>query len=249
MRPRAILFDLFDTLVDLYMERLPESNVGGRRVSYTYPALHAEIRQHTDVAFDSFARQLADVDRGLRAAQAEGREISTRVRFRELAQRLGLDVPGLPEALTRVHMGALRQVAHTPPHHDAVMGSLRGAYRLAVCSNFSDARTALDVLEEAKLLRHLDAAVISEDVGWRKPRPEIFRACLDRLGVTPEETLHVGDRLREDVGGAAELGLRTCWLTRRVPEPDAALREHSGTAPTLVLADLAELPEALLSLE
>lgn len=248
MRPRAILFDLFDTLVDLHMERLPESHVGGQRVNYTYPALHAEILRHADVAFDSFARELADVDRGLRASQAEGREISTRVRFGALAERLGLEVPGLPEALTRVHMAALRGVAHVPPHHDYVMGALRGGYRLAVCSNFSDARTAREVLEEANLLRHLDAAVISEEVGWRKPRPEIFRACLERLGVAAHETLHVGDRLREDVAGAGELGLRTCWLTRRVADPEAALGEHAGPPPTLVVSDLADLPRRLADL-
>jgi putative hydrolase of the HAD superfamily len=245
---RAILFDLFDTLVDLYMDRLPESSVGGRRVNYTYPALHAEILRHADVEFESFTRHLADVDRGLRASQAEGREVSTRARFRELAERLGLDVPGLPESLTRVHMGALRGVAYAPPHHDRVMESLRRGYRLAVCSNFSDTRTALDVLEEARLLRHFDAAVISEDVGWRKPRPEIFRACLERLDVAPEETLHVGDRLIEDVGGAGGLGLRTCWLTRRVADPEAALRDHAGPPPTLVVADLADLPEQLRGL-
>jgi putative hydrolase of the HAD superfamily len=245
---RAILFDLFDTLVDLYMDRLPESSVGGRRVNYTYPALHAEILRHADVEFESFARHLTEVDRGLRASQADGREISTRARFRQLAERLGLDVPGLPESLTRVHMGALRGVAHVPPHHDRVMESLRRGYRLAVCSNFSDARTALDVLEEARLLRHFDAAVISEEVGWRKPRPEIFRACLERLDVAPEETLHVGDRLLEDVGGAGGLGLRTCWLTRRVADPEAALRDHAGPPPTLVVADLADLPEQLRGL-
>ncbi len=248
MPVRAILFDLFDTLVDLYMERLPESSRGGSRFGYSHSAVHAEILRHADVEFERFARELADVDRGLRAIQAEGREISTRTRFRELALRLGVDAPGLPEALTRAHMGLLRRVAHTPPHHDRLMESLGAEYRLAICSNFSDARTALDLLEEARLLRHFDATVISEEVGWRKPRPEIFRACLERLGVGPDETLHVGDRLREDVAGASELGVRTAWLTRRVADPAAALREHVGPAPTLVLRDLAELPEAVRAL-
>jgi putative hydrolase of the HAD superfamily len=85
-------------------------------------------------------------------------------------------------------------------------------------------------------------------VGFRKPRPEIFRACLDALGVAPEETLHVGDRLAEDVGGARASGLSTCWITRRVSDPARALEAHTGAHPDLVISDLQELPERLRAL-
>jgi len=64
-------------------------------------------------------------------------------------------------------------------------------------------------LEEMGLAERLDVAVFSSDVGLRKPRPEIFERALVELGVAPERTLFVGDRLREDVGGAHELGMRT----------------------------------------
>jgi putative hydrolase of the HAD superfamily len=64
-------------------------------------------------------------------------------------------------------------------------------------------------LDEMGLQDRLDVAVFSSDVGLRKPRPEIFRRALDELAVAPERTLFVGDRLREDVGGAHELGMRT----------------------------------------
>jgi putative hydrolase of the HAD superfamily len=64
-------------------------------------------------------------------------------------------------------------------------------------------------LDELGLADRLDVAVFSSDVGLRKPRPEIFQRALDELGVAPERTLFVGDRLREDVGGAHSLGMRT----------------------------------------
>jgi putative hydrolase of the HAD superfamily len=64
-------------------------------------------------------------------------------------------------------------------------------------------------LEAMGLADRLDVAVFSSDVGLRKPRPEIFRRALDELGVAPERTLFVGDRLREDIGGAHALGMRT----------------------------------------
>jgi len=55
----------------------------------------------------------------------------------------------------------------------------------------------------------------------------------------------VGDSLRADVVGAAALGIKTAWLTRRVKDPRAALAEHTGPAPDFTIGDLAELPALL----
>ena len=88
--------------------------------------------------------------------------------------------------------------------------------------------------------------MISEELGFRKPRREIFEATLERLGASRGETVHVGDNLKADVAGAAAVGIRSIWLTRRVPDPEATLRKYEGPAPTHIIADLGELP-ALIS--
>lgn len=64
-------------------------------------------------------------------------------------------------------------------------------------------------LEEMELAQRLDVTVFSSDVGVRKPRPEIFQRALDELAVEPSRVVFVGDRLRQDVGGAGELGMYT----------------------------------------
>ena len=59
--------------------------------------------------------------------------------------------------------------------------------------------------EEAKLIRgselfpFFDAPCLSWEEGVRKPAPAIYRTCLHRLGIAPEECLYVGD------GGSQEL--------------------------------------------
>jgi FMN phosphatase YigB (HAD superfamily) len=87
--------------------------------------------------------------------------------------------------------------------------------------------------------------VISADHGLRKPRREIFESTLAALGVAPEEAVHVGDNLKADVSGAAALGIRTVWITRRVGDPATALARHTGMRPDHVIADLAELESVL----
>ena len=59
------------------------------------------------------------------------------------------------------------------------------------------------------LAERLDYAVFSSEVGKRKPHPEIFERALEVLGVPAAEAVFVGDRLYEDVRGAAELGMTT----------------------------------------
>jgi putative hydrolase of the HAD superfamily len=64
-------------------------------------------------------------------------------------------------------------------------------------------------LEEMGLAERVDVAVFSSDLGIRKPSPEIFLRALDELGVAPDRALFVGDRLRQDIGGAHGVGMRT----------------------------------------
>ena len=68
---------------------------------------------------------------------------------------------------------------------------------------------------------------------------------LERLGLSAEQVLHVGDNLAADVAGAAAVGMRTAWLTRRIADPASALREYEGRAPDHVISDLAELEPLL----
>jgi HAD superfamily hydrolase (TIGR01549 family) len=55
----------------------------------------------------------------------------------------------------------------------------------------------------------LDAFVYSEEVGMRKPDPEIFLHACRQLDVEAVATMYVGDNLLTDVQGAANAGMTT----------------------------------------
>lgn len=246
-RVAALCFDLFDTLVDLRMEHLPRLVHGGPEEDRparpsTARALHEAVCERTQIAYEAFARALGEVDRTLREPRyREGRELPTLERFVRLAELLALDAPDLPDRLTEIHMGLLVRQVEVPEHHAAVLGALRERVPLAVCSNFSHTPTAERVLRETGLLDRFDAVVVSETLGIRKPRREIFDAVAQALGLAPAEILHVGDRLEADVAGAAAAGMQTAWLTRRVSDPEAALRAYEGPPPDIVVKDVREL--------
>jgi FMN phosphatase YigB (HAD superfamily) len=241
---RAMVFDLFDTLVDLHFDASDTTEVAGKRVHSFVLRLHQALRDRAEVDFETFMGAVAEVDRNEgRPRYKEGREFPTLERFELVVRLLGIEDPELPEILTAAHMSGIFECVIVLPHHREVLGRLGRRVKLGLCSNFSHTGTALRVIEEAGLRSHLDAVVISDDVGLRKPRPEIFQTTLDALGVAAAEAVHAGDDLRDDVGGAAPLGIRTAWVTRRVRDPEAKLRDWEGPTPDWTVADLAELEE------
>jgi putative hydrolase of the HAD superfamily len=244
---RGIAFDLFDTLVDQNHQRLaPVEIESGTRIGATTPALHARLRELSGhpISLADFAALQREVDRELRADTLDrGLELPTPDRFAALAARLECsDVASVAKSLTEAHMGKLLDAVSVPAHHGPILTALALDLPLALCSNFSHAPTARALLESAGLDAHLHTVVISEEVGFRKPRREIFEAVAAGFGLEPREILHVGDNLEADVAGAAAVGMRTVWLTRRVPDPEAVYARYEGPRPDFSLEDLADLP-------
>ena len=88
------------------------------------------------------------------------------------------------------------------------------------------------------LARHFSFSLGAREHGQPKPSACIFHAACGRLGVEPEQVLHVGDDIEMDVVGAAQAGLRTCWINREQRSwPHADLRPDLECTTLAVLAD------------
>ena len=75
-------------------------------------------------------------------------------------------------------------------------------------------KTLRIILEQLNLAKYLSVQTFSDEVGLRKPRPEIFECTLRALGVEPSEALHVGDMLDSDIVGARDFGMRAVHVCR-----------------------------------
>jgi putative hydrolase of the HAD superfamily len=123
---------------------------------------------------------------------------------------------------------ARRLAAHTHPLLEALR---EHGLKLGLVSNAFDPGWLLHRdLERMGLEERLDFSVFSSEVGMRKPHPAIFERALEALGAAPENALFVGDRLFEDVRGAAELGMTTVqalWY-RADEHPDGAEPDYQA---------------------
>ena len=104
---------------------------------------------------------------------------------------------------------------------------------LVILSNTDD-----DII--AHSLRHLGVpfkdVVTAEQCGSYKPSLNNFEVLLSRVGVAPEEILHVAFGYKYDIGPAQQLGMQTACINRKIEDapgqvqPDYVWRDLWGLA-------------------
>lgn len=68
------------------------------------------------------------------------------------------------------------------------------------------------LLKNLGLIDQFDSITISCEVGAEKPDAHMFQTALQAAGVTPSDAFHIGDSQREDIDGAATLGIGTALV-------------------------------------
>jgi len=94
----------------------------------------------------------------------------------------------------------------------ATLQKLSQSYKLGIVSNYTYAPLIYAGLRKLKISDFFDAVLVSQEVGWRKPSPEIFQEALRRLRVKAEEVVYVGDTPLEDIEGAKNVGMKTVFI-------------------------------------
>ena len=57
--------------------------------------------------------------------------------------------------------------------------------------------------------------IVSEEAGYAKPDPRIFRDALEATGLTsPGDVMFVGDNAAHDIDGAKRFGMKAAWIRR-----------------------------------
>ncbi|RPD78291.1 HAD hydrolase subfamily IA REG-2-like protein [Lentinus tigrinus ALCF2SS1-7] len=81
------------------------------------------------------------------------------------------------------------------------------------------------VIEDLDVMPYLDTVLLSEEEGVEKPSCTIFQRACERLEISPEETVHVGDELDCDYHGAMACGLKALLVRRPGPEGEGEHKE------------------------
>ncbi|WP_112248928.1 HAD family hydrolase [Kribbella monticola] len=155
----------------------------------------------------------SDIEAGAAADSAWKDAMSRPSAPRELTHRefwadfVAADWPAGPQAWVTAHatalckrMGEMRQ---DRAHRDGIPELLDAAedagIPVAVVSNALSGAVHRDYLDRTGLVKHLAVQIYSDEVGLRKPNPELILLAARALGVPVERTWYVGDNFDRDI--------------------------------------------------
>ena len=94
--------------------------------------------------------------------------------------------------------------------HPEIFPMLKGLRKKGICigliSNcFSE---EVEAIKSSELFPYFDATYLSFEQGLKKPEKEIFIRCMDKLSVSPDECIYVGDGGSLELETASQLGMK-----------------------------------------
>ena len=97
------------------------------------------------------------------------------------------------------------------PDADRVVRELAKKYPLTIVSNgFREVQYYK--FAHSGLQDCFTHTLISDEIGFNKPHPEIFQIALERNGVTKDEAIMIGDSYSSDIEGAKAAGIDQIWI-------------------------------------
>jgi putative hydrolase of the HAD superfamily len=238
MLPRAILFDLDDTILRAYARPDTAWLVVGQEMAAELvpltPALLAE-------AAGAYAREFwADADRHRlwRMQLTAARRRVVEGAFARLIEA-GHAVPS-SEVAHRLadRFSAYRdeQMCLHPDAHEVVDAFKALGVRLALLTNGAgEAQRAK--IERFDLAHRFDHIQIEGEHGFGKPEERAYQHAMQALGVTPSQTWIVGDNLEWEVVAPQRLGIHAIWY-----DADGnGLPFNSPVRPDRIVQSLSEL--------
>lgn len=223
----AILFDLDDTILDF-----AASEIHALDFLHTYHFGSYIAKEEFVAVFRRINKELWDeVNRNLLHPS-----VLKVKRFEMLLEEMGVSFN--IEEIRALYETHLASTIFWLEGAEKALLSLRKIFKMGIITNglSSVQNKKYELMKGDELF---DCFLISEEVGFSKPHPRIFEMAIEKMGVSKEKILMVGDSLDSDYKGALNAGIDFCWVI------DPRTYEPQDHHPVFKVSSLLELENTL----
>lgn len=199
MKYKAVIFDLFGTLVDNFPRDKSHDNL--RRIA---SELSVPPDDFIDLWYAAFDERMRGVFKYYQAC------------IRHICQRLGTQVQDDKVELAasiRFEINRREVMASREGAVETLSSLKSNGYKTGLISNCSVETTM--IWKEILLAPLIDVTVFSCLAGTVKPDPSIYQEAVEKLAVSPKECLYIADGIGQELTSAKELGMHAVQI--RVP--------------------------------
>ena len=227
------VFDLYGTLIDIWTdEGRPEvwrglaGSLRGCRRRYLW-------------AKEAYARLCKEASLG------EWREFDLLRVFERMLTEEGHDPTLASEIAKEFRENSMVRLGLFQGVKELLMGLRQRGAGVFLLSNAQSCFTRYE-LDKLGLTPLFDDIIISSETTYKKPSGEIFKIAFEKFGISPADSVYVGNDMRDDVLGAHGAGMRTAYIetvqsgkyNMELPKPDFVAQDHKHL--TDILFRLAE---------
>ncbi|MFW9897548.1 MAG: HAD family hydrolase, partial [Candidatus Thorarchaeota archaeon] len=195
MKYKAIIFDLFGTIVDSY-------SVQG------YIKLLSEMASALELPYEDFSKLWRETtyERGI------GIFKTTEDSIKYICNRLNisLSVENIRKC-EQIRLDTTRKALTPKNGAIEILKNLRRlGYKIGLISNCS-AEVPL-LWNNTEMSQFFDVAIFSSSVGMKKPDVQIYKQACEQLEVEPTECLYFGDGDSNELEGASQVGMKAIMI-------------------------------------
>ena len=224
-RYELILFDVDQTLLDF---------------AQAENEAIAELWRHSFsnvVSQSAFAEQYRRINVEIWKAVETGELLPSQVketRAKRVLQHYDLHTENW-EAGAEVFLTGLSKVAIWLPGAEASFHAIRTTHKVGLITN-GLVQVQYPRIDAIGIRSYLATYMISQEVGFTKPDPRIFKLAFEEVGVDASKALYIGDSLSSDYQGALNANMDFCWFN-----PDNRPLPSTYREPSYILTDWHQL--------
>ena len=216
------IFDLYGTLVDIWTDESKEE---------LWEGIASLIGDGEEKA-EEVKREYMALCKAKK--QGEYHEINLLSVFEDMLAARSVDTSVAPSLALEFRRLSMVRIARFVEVREMLLDIKAKGSRVFLVSNAQSCFT-IDELHTTELYDIFDGIIISSDVGVKKPSTRIFDIAFERFGITADESVYVGNDMRDDVLGATKLGIRTVYIHTEqsgeypdmdIPEPTFTVKNH-----------------------